>query len=140
MGLPSSLPSDLRASGSQAFGPRAGVPSPCHQLPDTWGLWTQAYTLTPLLLQLAESRSWFFSVSINMQVNLSNKSFLCLSIYHLSIIYIIYPSIHQSYHFYLSTHHLYLSYHLSIIYLSIIYLYLYSLSVLFLWGPLTHTQ
>ena len=96
MGLPSSLPSDLRASGSQAFRPRSGVPSPCHQLPDTWGLWTQAYTLTPLLLQLSESRSWFFSVSINIQVNLSNKSFLCLSIYHLSIIYLYHLSIHPS--------------------------------------------
>lgn len=63
---------------------------------------------------------------------------ICLSsIHHLSMS-IIYPSIHQSYHFYLSIHHLFILssiYPLSI-YLSIIYLYLYILSVLFLWGPL----
>lgn len=45
-----------------------------------------------------------------------------LSPIHRLSISIIYPSTHQSYHFYLSIHHLYLSYHLSIIYLFIYHL------------------
>lgn len=131
-------------SGSSGFQDyRAGVPSPCHQLPDTWGLWTQAklYLGSPAPAcrrQIVVS----FSVSINMKsIYLIKPLFLSIylsSIHRLSIS-IIYssPSI-LSISIYPSVISIYPIIYLLSIYLSIIYLYLYILSVLFLWGPLTH--